>query len=112
MKIPGKIPILIRPSFWLVAALIGFLYSRDFVGAAMWTFVIFISVLFHELGHAITALFCGMKPRIELVAMGGMTFHEGDSLPFTKRFLIVFNGPFFGFLLFLFSSYLLSFPTL
>src|SRR3990172_11840545 len=100
MRIPGKIPIVIRPSFWLVAALIGFLNSFSFVGTLVWIGVIFVSVIVHELGHALSALSFGLRPKIELVAFGGLTYHRGDQLAFWKQFLIVLFGPIFGFLLF------------
>lgn len=101
IRIPGKIPITITPAFWIFAIIIGILNSMSVIGTVVWVGIIFVSVLFHELGHAITALCFGQKPRIELVALGGMTFHIAERLPFWKQFFIVFNGPLFGFLLFL-----------
>jgi stage IV sporulation protein FB len=99
IRIGGKIPIVIYPSFWILAAVIAFLFGEgDFIRMAIWVVVIFVSVLFHELGHALTALFFGRHPRIELVAMGGLTFHDGEKLSYWKQFFITFNGPFFGFL--------------
>ncbi len=106
-----KIPVRIRPAFFLVAALIGFLNTQDFVGTLIWTGIIFVSVLFHEYGHAIAAVLCGRSPRIELVAFGGLTYHDGARLSSFKQFLIVLNGPVFGFLLFLLASLLLTFPV-
>ena len=97
IHIPGKIPITIRPFFFLTAGLIGFLNSRSLVGTLVWIFVIFISVLVHEFGHGLTARAFGLKPRIELVALGGLTYHQGDKLPFLKQFFIVLNGPEFVF---------------
>lgn len=99
LKFKGPIPIIIRPAFWLFAALIGFLYSQSFVGTFIWVGIIFVSVLFHEFGHALTAMIFGKKPRIELVALGGLTFHDGQDLPYWKQFLITLNGPCFGFIL-------------
>jgi stage IV sporulation protein FB len=106
IRIPGKIPISIHPLFWLFSGLIGFLYSRNIVGTLIWMGIIFISVLFHELGHALTALLFGRKPRIELVAMGGLTYHDGEKLKYWKQFFITLNGPLFGFLLFGFAYFL------
>lgn len=108
----GKIPIIIHPFFWITAGIIGFLWSGSLVGIFIWIFVILISVLVHELGHATTARFFGLKPRIELVALGGLTIHQGDKLPFWKQFFIVLNGPLFGFFLFLLSWSLLKVPAL
>ncbi|MBS3903717.1 MAG: site-2 protease family protein [Simkania sp.] len=103
LKFHGPIPITIRPMFWLFAAIIGFLYSQSIVGTFFWIGIIFISVLFHELGHALTARMFGKKPRIELVALGGLTFHEGQDLPYWKQFIITLNGPVFGFFLGMFA---------
>jgi stage IV sporulation protein FB len=100
IKIPGRIPVTIFPAFWIFSALIGFvLSSGDFAQMFVWMGIIFISVLFHEFGHALAAIVFGQSPRIELVAMGGLTYHGGDKLPFWKQFVITFNGPLFGFLL-------------
>ena len=113
IHIKGKIPISIHPFFWLTAALIGFLYSRgSLVGTLVWIVVILVSVIIHELGHATTALFFGLRPRIELVALGGLTYHQGEKLPFWKQFFIVLNGPLFGFFLFLIAWSLLKVPAL
>jgi Zn-dependent protease len=100
IRIPGRIPITIFPSFWILAALIAFLFVEgDVLKMVIWVFVIFISVLFHEFGHALTALLFGRSPRIELVAMGGLTYHDGDKLPYWKQFFITLNGPVFGFMI-------------
>lgn len=97
MRIPGRIPITIFPMFWAFAALIGFLLADgNLLQMAIWVGIILISVLFHEFGHAITALCFGQKPQIGLVAMGGVTSYDGPPLKFWKQFLITFNGPFFG----------------
>jgi len=106
----GKIPITIYPAFWLFAALIGFINTFTFWGTLLWMIVIFVSVLFHELGHALTALLCGKSPRIELVAMGGLTYHQAEDLPWWKQFFIIFDGPLFGALLFFLATLLLFLP--
>lgn len=112
LYIPGRIPIIIHPAFWIFAALIGYVNSLNLIGTLIWVGVIFISVLFHEFGHALTAFMFKQKARIELVALGGLTYHEGKKLPFSKQFLIVFNGPFFGFILFGIATFFLQYPTL
>ncbi len=106
------IPITIYPTFWIFAALIGYINSQSFIGTLIWVGIIFVSVLFHEFGHALTALLFGRKPRIELVALGGLTYHDGQNLKFWKQFFIVLNGPIFGFLLAIFASLLLRIPSL
>lgn len=107
LRFNTKIPISIHPFFWVLAGLIGWLNSSSITGIFIWVFVIFLSVLFHEFGHAITAKLFGLHPKIDLVAMGGVTTYERRNLKFYKQFLIVLNGPFFGFLLFLFATFIL-----
>lgn len=102
--IPGRIPIAIHPFFWIFAALIGWMYGQSLLGMAVWIGIIFISVLFHEFGHALTALAFKQEAKIQLIALGGLTSYEGPKLKFWQQFLIVFNGPLFGFLLALFAT--------
>lgn len=99
IRIPGKIPIAIHPLFWLLAFLIGFLYAGFNMLVLLWVVIVFISVLFHELGHAITALHYGKHPKITLVALGGVTTYDGSSLKLYQQFIVIFNGPFFGLIL-------------
>lgn len=91
-----KITISINPFFWIFSLLIGFLMSGTVLGTVIWLVIIFISVLVHELGHASMAIFFKQSPRIELVAMGGLTSYEGKKLKYYQQFLIVLNGPLFG----------------
>lgn len=101
---PGRIPIAIHPFFWLFAAIIGWLNSSDLIWTLVWVGIIFVSVLFHEFGHALTAVLFKQKANIQLVAMGGVTSYDGPKLKFWQQFLITFNGPLFGFLLFVFAT--------
>ena len=105
-----RIPLKISPAFFLTAALIGYLNSYDFLWTLVWVGIIFVSVLFHELGHAVTAILFGQKARIELIAFGGLTLPEGPKLRPWKEFIVIFMGPLFGFLLFVAASILLQFP--
>ena len=108
MRFRGKIPISIHPAFWIIAAVIGWLYSNSFGGTLVWITIIFISVLIHEMGHAVMAFVFKQKPQISLVAMGGATSYEGKNLKFWQQFLITLNGPIFGFLLFFLAWGILS----
>ena len=72
-------------------------------GAILCMAVILFSVLLHEFGHALTAMFFGQKARIELAAFGGFTYREGRKLKLWEEFLVVLNGPMMGFFLFLLS---------
>lgn len=103
-----KIPLTISPIFWIVAAMIGFLNTQNIIGMLVWIPIIFISILFHEYGHALTSLFFGQRPRIALVAFGGVTYPQGARLPLWKEFLVVLNGPLFGFSLFILAKMILQ----
>lgn len=107
-----KIPIKISPFFFVTAALIGWINSMQtshpFILTLIWIGVIFISIMVHEYGHALTSRYFGQQPRIHLVAFGGLTYPEGPRLRGWREFLVVLNGPVFGFLLFLLCLFLLS----
>lgn len=103
------LPITIYPAFWLMAVLLGWLNSNSIVGMAIWVPVIFVSVLIHELGHALTARAFGQDASIDLVALGGLTKRtETQRLPLHKEFLIVLNGPLAGLGLFALAYYTLK----
>ncbi|WP_059360009.1 site-2 protease family protein [Parachlamydia acanthamoebae] len=105
----SKISVHIHPVFWLLAALIGWLSSGTVGGTLVWTVIVFLSVLIHEYGHALTAVAFGQRARIELVALGGVTQRSGTKLNLWKEFIIVMNGPIAGFMLFIIASFLLRF---
>jgi Zn-dependent protease len=109
IEFSGRIPLAIHPFFWVFAALIGWLSSQTFVGTLIWVGIILISVVIHEFGHALTAVVFKQKAKIQLIAMGGVTMYEGPKLKFWQQFLITFNGPLFGFFLFILASLLLKF---
>lgn len=110
--IPGPIPLIIHPFFWFFAVLLGWIMGQSFIGTIVWVGIILVSVVIHEYGHALTAVFFKQKAKIQLIAMGGVTSYEGPKLKFWQQFLITFNGPLFGFFLFLLATALLqiSFP--
>jgi Zn-dependent protease len=93
------IPVRVHPMFWLVAVLLGLGGNQDPVPILMWVGVVFVSILVHELGHALTARWYGWEPWITLHSFGGLasyqpTFHDPKS-----RIVITLAGPGAGFLL-------------
>src|SRR3546814_18959362 len=66
---------------WLSSGTVG--------GTLVWTVIVFLSVLIHEYGHALTAVAFGQRARIELVALGGVTQRSGTKLNLWKEFIIV-----------------------
>jgi stage IV sporulation protein FB len=92
------IPITIFPSFWLIAFLIGWMSSASFGQILIWVGIVLVSVLIHEFGHALSALYFGQRAHIELQALGGATIRQGGKLSLAKEFVVVLMGPVFGLL--------------
>lgn len=109
IRFPGRIPISIHPAFFLMAGLIAVLMRMgNFMEALLVLPVIFVSIFWHEMGHALTALYFGQKVRINFEALGGMTYRQGPRLKLWQEFLVVLNGPLFGFSLLFFSLLILA----
>lgn len=92
-------PVRVHFSFFLVAVLLG-IYSGNLIKIALWVLIVFVSVLLHEIGHAVAAEYYGRSSRIELYSMGGLTISTRNSLlSYPKEILISFAGPLAGFIL-------------
>ncbi len=85
-------------SFFLMALILGSSHS-DLNVLGVWIAVVFVSVLAHELGHAIVARKYGLQPWIELYSGGGLTWHQ-TSYPLShfERITLSLAGPAAGFL--------------
>lgn len=66
-------PVTVRGSFLVIAALIGFVGVGSVEETVAWIAIVFVSILIHELGHAITARIYGSEVAIELNGLGGLT---------------------------------------
>lgn len=109
IKIPGPIPIFITPFFWVMAVAIGWFSTQSPFETMLWVGVIFVSVLVHEFGHALTGMMFGQRAIVELTGYGGQTIRrQAKSLPPWKEFLIGLNGPMAGFFLCAIAYYLSS----
>ncbi len=72
-----RIPIRIHLWFWLMALWLWTLNSEQgWAGLLIWVAIVFQGILMHELGHALVGRAYGRRPRIELVALGGLTWWE------------------------------------
>jgi stage IV sporulation protein FB len=112
-------PVRIHPLFWLMCLLTGFsLLRADPNGFAIftWSLVVFVSILIHELGHALMFRRFGEQAHIVLYMMGGLAI-AGDDAPQSswssyssssfrqrshtpaERIIISFAGPAAGFIL-------------
>ncbi|MGY8767806.1 MAG: metalloprotease [Pirellulales bacterium] len=102
------IPVRIHPFFWLVSVLMG--WSRDPKLVLIWVASVFVSILVHEMGHALVIRYYGWSPRVTLYSFGGLASYSpgyGSSFSSYKRngnttlgqIAISFAGPAAGFLL-------------
>jgi Zn-dependent protease len=94
------IPVRIGLGFWLMSFVFGFRSDRPFAAgvrsALAWTAIVFVSILLHEMGHALVARRFGAKPSIKLHAFGGLTF-TGVNMSRPRQIAVSLAGPFMGF---------------
>ncbi|HUN23534.1 MAG TPA: hypothetical protein PK299_10430 [Anaerolineales bacterium] len=93
-------PVRISPMFWLIVVLFGF--NGDPLQLVTWVFALFISILLHELGHALAFRRFGVESEIVLYGFGGLAIPRtswGRGLSSTQNILVALAGPFAGFLL-------------
>jgi membrane-associated protease RseP (regulator of RpoE activity) len=90
-------PVRVQPFFWLTAVFLGASAGGPaHIGA--WVAVVFVSVLVHELGHAMAARLFGSPARIMLYGLGGLTVHRPMSSQW-RSIAVSIAGPFAGFAL-------------
>jgi stage IV sporulation protein FB len=74
------IPIRIHPFFWLAAVILGARSTTENPNAGIdlliWVFVVLVSILVHEMGHAFMMRFFGEAPRVVLYMMGGLAIAD------------------------------------
>jgi Zn-dependent protease len=91
------IPVTVQPFFWITMALIGGAISIDSKeGMIRLLFFItagFISILVHELGHALTAMKFGARVEIVLEAFGGYAAYSGARITRGRGAMITAAGP-------------------
>lgn len=91
-----RIPVRVLPWFWLMSALLGF-RVLDQLGPlylAIWMLVLFVSILVHELGHALTAEAFGCPASILMYHFGGLAMHHpGFNYKRRVRMWIIIAGP-------------------
>jgi len=88
------IPVQVKWSFFLVAVLIGWTPRTPTQFLVVWVAVVFLSVLVHELGHALVARSFELPAAITLYALGGYTTFPADPRRLTpgRRTLIAASG--------------------
>lgn len=116
----GPIPVEVHPSHFLMAIAFGSLGLSDrdpsvwpgralvshdalthasaVVGVvAIWVAIVFVSVLVHELGHALVSLAYHYQPSIQLVGLGGLTRPNAPGpIPWHREVVLTAAGPLMG----------------
>lgn len=107
------IPVRVMPTFWVGAVLSGasLLDGGQFDRLAIWIAILFVSILVHELGHAVMAYAYGWPPQIYLHHFGGLAVYSPHYGHTTWRSIAIsLAGPVAGFclygLVFLFVQFL------
>ena len=96
-------PVRIHPLFWLMALILGY-NSPGAKEIAAWVAAVLISILVHELGHALVLRAYGVRPSITLHGLGGVTSSNtgqafAPQLRTLEEVVISAAGPAAGFLL-------------
>jgi stage IV sporulation protein FB len=99
----GDIPVRIHPFFWISAAVLG--YNNGHEGAEkllyilVWSAILFISILVHELGHILMGWYFGNRGHIVLTGFCGLAIGASDLPKRWQRIAVSLAGPGAGFLL-------------
>jgi stage IV sporulation protein FB len=110
-------PVRVSPGFWITSLVLGLNGARDQEGnivtsaLVIWVVATFVSILVHELGHALCIRRYGLRSRVILYHLGGLaTLDQGDDYLYpsahgsgelrpSQHILIALAGPGAGFLL-------------
>jgi Zn-dependent protease len=93
-------PVRVHPWFWLGSVLLG--ASALDLGLqflALWVLVVFISIVVHELGHALAFRWYGADADVVLYAFGGLAIPSHAISGRWRRIAVALAGPFAGFVL-------------
>lgn len=92
------IPVRVHPLFWLITAILGARGNSEPAELLLWVATVFVSILIHELGHALTARAFGWEPWITLYGMGGLASYRPTYQSHWRQIVISLAGPMAGFL--------------
>jgi membrane-associated protease RseP (regulator of RpoE activity) len=100
----GDIPVRVHPYFWLTTALLGLNnLRRPFIEILMylliWTIIVFVSILVHELGHILMGRAFGRRGHIVLTGLCGLAVGASDLPTRGQRIAVHLAGPGAGFML-------------
>ena len=92
------VPIRIHPGFWIAGVALGFdQYEPRFT--LIWVVVLLISILWHEMGHALASKWQQVQPSVVLYWMGGLCYSDRNRLPTSGRLAVILGGPGAGLIL-------------
>jgi Zn-dependent protease len=97
------IPVRIHPLFWLVTSVLGAVQAQGaglssmLILLALWVVAAMISLVVHELGHALAAKYHELAPEVVIYSMGGVTRYRPGRLSHGARLFITLAGPAAGF---------------
>ncbi len=96
----GRMPVRVHPAFWIITVLFAIGGPSTPTTILVWVGAIFVSILVHELGHALLMRRYGLSPHIVLHGMGGLAAADFGlrSQSRRERILIALAGPGAGFL--------------
>jgi stage IV sporulation protein FB len=105
LKFPlGPIPVRVSVLFWLFTALFGYMNAPAagmlVVNILIWVACVFVSILGHELGHALAYRLFGSWAAISLHGFGGYAIAPDPPRAAWRRMLVSLAGPLAGFALF------------
>jgi Zn-dependent protease len=95
------IPVRVSPFFWLMTLILGGDLAGKPTFLLLWIFVIFISILLHEFGHALAFRYFGIHSHVVLYHLGGLavpgddssSFRTGRSLDSRSHIIVSAAGP-------------------
>jgi stage IV sporulation protein FB len=95
------VPVRVHPFFWVISAVMGFqAFQNDIPAVLLWIGCVFVSILVHEFGHALTSKAFYCSPSVVLWGMGGLCYSQAEQQTPRQRLAVLFAGPGAGFVLF------------
>ena len=90
------IPFEIGLYFWIGSAIFGSNQATGpyaMLALALWIVCTLVSIVVHEMGHALAARYYGARPTVLLHGIGGLTFLNGARLTRGQDILVSLAGP-------------------
>lgn len=95
-----NIPVRVKPWFWVIGFVLGGGFQIDgrnsLMSVLLWMLALFISILIHEFGHALTSRkLTKVNPSVKLWGMGGLAY-PNTNLSRKESFWVTWAGPLAG----------------